>query len=333
MPLVIGDAGALAGALVAIMIVLAVAVVVAIMVEIAAWIGMPNWPLIGKTLYNGLVSIQNWVNHAEAWLWQHANPINIFLATTGWLANELSSLTGTVVYDIYSFAHRVITVSIPGVVNQAYGWYNDALRYASAEASAAAHVVYLQAYAWYNAGLSYTEGAVKTIDADIAAVDARVSGAVTGAVAAATAAAEGLVQSTEGWVLTQLDELGTTVIGEIETAVEGVQTDIGNAVRGVEQTLSPAITGAAAIGAAAAAAFETWRSECGDGLCSNLSQFGNIISTIEGLITDGALIALVIEAAVNPQGCVDTINEFAVQPAEQAISDVLGAVNFVLKAA
>jgi hypothetical protein len=110
---------------------------------------------------------------------------------------------------------------------------------------------------------------------------------------------------------------------------DGVAGQISDGLNGLERTLAPEIAGAAAIGTAAASAFEAWKSQCGDGLCSNLSQFGNIISAIEGVVTDGALIALLVQCVSDPQGAQAAIVSDFEGLATDAADVVTGALNLV----
>jgi hypothetical protein len=320
-------------AAVALVAILAVYFAVQALQAIAKYIGMPNWPLIGGALYGAISQVVTWVGDALGWLWQHANPINMFMATTHWLLHELNAATESVVGAVYSTIYRVATVSIPAAMayahTVAYGLYYLVLTDITA-AETYAHTVaygfYLDAVSWANV---VGHSVATLVVTDIAAVNYRID-VVEGMITTATL---GLVQTVEGWALQELGALRTWVTGEITTAVDGVESDIGAAVHGLEQTIAPEIAGAAAVGAAAAAAFEAWKSSCGDPLCTNLNGFGNIIATIEGVITDGALIALIAGAISDPQGTVTFIDDNIVAPATSAVETVAGALGFTLPAA
>src|ERR1700733_1902147 len=137
MPLVIADIAPELVAALALVAVLCVYFMVESLQGIARFIGMPNWPLIGKGLYNGISAAVTWVGQQLNWLWQHANPVSMFLATTGWLLNEMTSLQGTVFADIYSAFERVTGSAIPGAItsaeNLARTLYGDAVAFTTTE--------------------------------------------------------------------------------------------------------------------------------------------------------------------------------------------------------
>lgn len=327
MPLVLADIAPELIAALALVAVLAVYFAVEALQGIARAIGVPNWPLVGGFLYGGISHIVTWVGNSLAWLWQHANPINMFLATTGWLMHEINGVIETVIYDAYSTFHRITTSSIPGAINAAEALsrtlYTDAVAEANAAVGALRSVVagdYTAAINWANA---VGHSLVGQLEADVTFLE----GYINTRVAAAEAAAVGLEQSLQGWALTELGQLRTFVAGELEQAIAGLRSDIGSAVNGLERTLSPEIAAAAAVGAAAAAEFARWKADCGDPLCSNLSGFGNIIGAIEGLLTDVAVVAFLAEIVADPQGAVDTIEGIGndiVQPVWTVLSDAIG---------
>jgi hypothetical protein len=332
MPAVLSLAPELIAA-VALLVVLCVYFGVQLLLAIARWAGVQNWPLIGGSLMNAISSVAGWVGGALSWLWSHANPINMFLATVGWLAHQLAGMTGTIVWDIYSTIHRVTTSSIPGAIAAAEALSRTL--YTDATAIISADVTWLEGriVAYYNA-------AVAVVNADIAAARAYsvalYDDAITFVdqrVAAAEAAAVGLVQSLQGWVVQELGALRTWATGEIAATAQTLEGDISAGLRGLEQTLTPEIAAAAAVGAAAAATFKAWEDSCGTPLCNNLLNFGSIISALENIISDGALVALIALAVSDPQGAVNIIVDDVVQPVDDAVSTVLSVVGINLQPA
>jgi hypothetical protein len=327
MPLVADIAPELIAA-VALVAVLAVYFMVEALEAIARAVGMPNWPLIGGALYGAIAHVATWVGESLAWLWQNANPINMFLATTHWISQQLSNWTNAAITGVVGAAERLATVTIPAMgsfaVQTAYNLYADA----KALITTAEQFAVLTAYNLYADAKLLVNDAVTAIDVTIAGVEAKVA-ALGGTFAAAIAAASlGLVQSLQGWVAQELGTLHTTIDGEIQAATEGISTQIGDVVQTVEGDLAPAIAAAAAVGAAAATAFKTWEQDCGDNLCNNLSGYANTIGAILGVITDGALIALLVEAVTNPQGVVDFVVSDIVDPVDQAIDTVEGWIHW-----
>lgn len=319
-------------AAVALVAILAVYFLVEALQGIAKAVGMPNWPLVGGALYGAIGHIVTWVGDALGWLWQHANPINMLLASTHWILQQLSNFTGLVVVGIYEAVNRITTVAIPGAINLAEGVARTLYTDATAFATAVGHSVVVYAEGLYHDAVTTIDDAVTVIDATIAGVESRIAGAVAGAVTAATAAALGLVQSLQGWVTQELGALHTTIDGEIQTVTEGIGTQIGDAIHTVEQDLAPGIAAAAAVGAAAAAAFKTWEQDCGDNLCNNLSGYANTIGAILGVISDGALIALIAGAVADPQGTADFITNDIATPAADAFETIAGMLGVKLAA-
>jgi hypothetical protein len=332
MPAVLSLAPELIAA-VALLVVLCVYFGVQTLLAIARWAGVQNWPLIGGSIMGAISSIAGWVGGALSWLWAHANPINMFLATVGWLAHQLAGMTGTIVWDIYSTIHRVTTSSIPGAIAAAEGLARTL--YADATAIISADVTWLEGRIvyYYDAAYNYATAVghslVLTIGADVAYLE----NLIAQRVAAAEAAAVGLVQGLQGWTLQELGALRAWATGEIASTAQTLEGDISAGLRGLEQTLTPEIAAAAAVGAAAAATFKAWEQSCGTPLCNNLLNFGSIISALENIVSDGALVALIALAVSDPQGAVNIIVDDVVQPVDDAVSTVLSVVGINLQLA
>lgn len=333
MPAIAADAGIVAIAIVALLVVLAVYFLLQVIVGFARWIGMPNWPLIGSTMFNAISGVAQWVGGVAAWLWQHANPVTIVVASVHWLINELNTVNAWVLTNVWGALYRVVTVNIPGAfgaaVNEAHILYNDAVAFATSEVNAVR--------TWVTGEVLYVEAVIAS---DISAARALTvqlyNDAITWTdqrVAIAEAAALGLVQSLQGWVVQELGALRTWVTGEIDATAQTLEGDISTGLHDLSQVLTPEIAAAAAVGAAAAAAFETWRKGCGDPLCNNLLSFGNIISSLEGLISDGVLIALIAGAVADPAGTATVIEQDFAAPVAGAVTTVLDAVGFRMQTA
>src|SRR5579859_7606004 len=307
MPALALDGGVIMTAIMALLLVMAVYFLVQLLIGLGRFVGMPNWPVIGGTLFSALVNVGSFVGSVQAWLWQHANPVNIVTATVGWLLHEMNAVTVNIIDDIYGTFVRLTINTIPAArafaVATAYNLYNDAV----AEINAARSFAVATAYNLYNDAVGIIDATEAVIGQRITNVELALEGLFASELAAAAAAAAGLVQSLQGWAIQELGALRTWVTGEIATTAAGIEGDIGTAVKGVENTLAPEIAAAAAVGAAAAATFKEWETKCGDPLCNNLSGFGNAISSLLGLVSDGALVALIAEAVSNPQSVVTFI--------------------------
>jgi hypothetical protein len=329
---IVGDLAPELVAALALVAVLAVYFMVEALEAIARAVGVPNWPIIGGALYGAIAHVATWVGDSLAWLWQHANPINLFLATTHWTIQQFSNYIGLGMQGITEAASRLATVAIPGAINTAEGLARDLYADASAYSTYIAGRVNALIAGVQSQIVSTATAIEATISSDIAAVEGRISGAVSGAVAAATAAALGRVQSLQGWVTQELGALHTTIDGEIQAAQQGIGAQIGDAVQTVEQDLAPGIAAAAAAAAAAATAFKTWEQDCGNNLCNNLSGFANTIGAILGIVSDGALVALVAEAVTNPEGLAEFIVNDIAEPATDAAETVASLLGVKLAA-
>jgi len=332
-PAIAADAGVVMVAIIAILVVLAVYFLLQAIIAFAQWAGIPNLPLIGGSIMNALRTLAGWVSNVAAWLWQHANPVTIITASVHWLMGELNTVNAWVLQNVVGAIDRTVTQTIPSFYNAsvtlAWTLYNDARAFVVSEINAVRLTI-------------ATDIATAEAIASIAVTDARLFSVqlyndalafTDAAVKAAEAQAVGLVQTLQGWAVAEFTQLRTWVTGEIGTAVQGVEGDIRTAVQGVENTLSPEIAAAAAAAAAAASVFAKWRADCGDPLCTNLSGFGNIISAIEGIVTDGALVALIVGAVADPAGTVNVIEQDFAAPVTAAVDTVLGAVGFSLQRA
>lgn len=333
MPAIAADAGVVIIAIMAILLVLALYFLLQALIAFFEWVGVPNWPLIGGNIMHALQSAAHWASGVAGWLWQHANPVNIVVATVHFIVDEFGQVEAWGLSVAVGALNRITTQVIPGAINYVSG---------------IAHTLYNDSIGWINTEIT----AVRVvISSDIAHVEAVIASDINAArtfsvqlygdaiawtdheFAIAEAAAQGLVQSLQGWVVQELGQLRTWVTGEIGTATQTLEGDINAGLHGLEQTLAPEIAAAAAVGAAAAAEFAQWRRGCGDPLCNNLLTFGNIISSLEGLLSDGVLIALVAGAVADPAGTVRVIRDDFAVPVEDAVSTVLGAVGLNLQRA
>lgn len=330
MPAVAADAGVIVIALMAILLVLAVYFLASALAGIARWAGVQNWPLIGGSIMNAINSLVSWAGNTAAWLWQHANPVTIVTATVHWLMSELNNVNSWFMQNVVLSIERVITQTVPNYYNLATSYahtlYNDAVAVIGADVSALNRTI----VAYYNDAIAYAGAEVAAARSFALQLYGDAVAVTDAAVAAAEARALGLVQSLQGWALQEFTAVRTWVTGEIGAAEQTLQGDIATGLHDLEQTLAPEIAAAAAVGAAAAAAFKTWETSCGDPLCTNLSGFGNIIAAIEGIITDGALVALIAGAVIDPAGTATFITDTFVQPVDDAVGVVLGAVGLQL---
>jgi hypothetical protein len=327
MPAIAADAGVVAIAIVALIVVMAVYFLLQAIYGFFQWAGVPNIPLIGGSIMSAIAHLVGWVGGAASWLWAHANPITIVVASVHWLLDQLNTWTAAAAATIYTTLSRIVTQTIPA-------WYHAAIGVALAEYNAAVAYTASVATNLTNSIHGYYNLAIAQINSDIAFVEhyavglyQQAIGAVNTGLASAEASALGLVQTLQGWVVQELGQLRTWVTGEIAHTAAGIETDIGNAVRGVENTLAPEIAGAAAIGSLAIAEFAQWRTKCGDPLCNNLGAFGNAINAIESLLEPVALLAILAEIAHNPQGAVDevaTIGHDVVIPMYDSVQGILG---------
>jgi hypothetical protein len=329
---VVAGAAEFFGGMLALCLVMAAAFVLTLLISVANYLHIGAIPFVGGAIMAALRFVGAALDNLAGWLWQHANPVNLAVATFGYLGNSLSLGMTSVIGAQYSATSRVVNTSIPNAINTAIA-RATALYYAGVAWTDARYAsAVLLADTLYNDAL-HAIGLAQS--AAMSYADGRYSAALTeinAAKAAVTAGTLGLVQSLQGWVVQQLDQLRGDVQSTDAARGETTQGQIGDAVRGVEGDIAKAGAAAVAVGAAAAAAFNAWRQQCGDPLCNNLNGFGNEIASILGLISDGALVALIAEAATHPQAAADFVKNDIAGPAGDALNTVAGLVGVKLAA-
>lgn len=308
------------GGMLALCIVFGILMIATLVESIANYLHMGAIPLVGGALMDLIRGVVHALTWLKDWLWAHCNPVTLGIAIGGQTLNAVSGNTWNLMWSMFHAVQRITTVTVPAARAAAQATaYN---LYASAVAISATRLVAAELYAYklYMASITainaarsvamgYTDSKFNTAMSELQQLKLAIG-----------AQAAGLVQTLQGWALIQLQQLRQYVNSTDAARGTTTQGQIGDAVKGIEGDITKAFGMAIAAAGAAAAAFEAWKAKCGDPLCTNLSGFGNTIAGLLGLVSDGALIALVVEAVANPQGVVDFIHSDIVGPVDDAVS-------------
>lgn len=216
----------------------------------------------------------------------------------------------------------------------------DARHYAAGLVGALARTVAKDIAHAIAASEAYAAHLVRTIRADLAGVAADIRAAVRTAetytdkaVASAVRTAEATAAKAAGVLVADLDHAATAAVDaiwsgvtdEVATLEQVIGTDlprIGAAVRNIPTAIPGDLAEAlAGIGALAIPALR-YMEDCGIPNCRNLSQFGRDLQGLLGLMGAGALLAMFIELATDPDGgarnVVDTLGTLAADAVDEA---------------
>lgn len=217
--------------------------------------------------------------------------------TVSWAQGVFLQL-GTEIVDVYNTLQH--TISFVG--NDIVSWVQTAISSSITSIYGAINDV----VSWATQSFATVESAVSTALNDVTSWVATEIAALTGQIATA-------VNDLEKWVT----QLWTTAISQplsviwdniqrpANAVVQEIQTeypDIANTLQGITSTVPLDIASALTAIGAITIPLTTFVDRCGMPLCKNLTSFGNDLSQIEGLITDGALFAFIAALAADPIG-------------------------------
>lgn len=262
--------------------------------------------------------VPRWTNYAIDW----ANKaLQYAYAYALGLYNNAITYANQVLAAAYGYALALYNQAIgyaSAVLQAAYGYttsvYNRLTSdLAALEAGVGADLAALTTFVGAEFALAeqYTQGlvraAVGALEADIAAVEDRVTALALQYAQAALKDALTITDQTAAVALTDIWPHLVTDVDALLDAIPKALTDIRDQIaaipRAIPTSLLDALTGLGVL----AIPLLRYLVECGVPMCRDLHGLSNLFNDLASVATDAALLGLLVEAAHNPHAAADTI--------------------------
>lgn len=293
--------------------------------------------------------LRSWANSFHGWFDQHLQPIAMTLWAYWWAAISPGAALVPMLESLYNSLWRVNFAGIPHALNLAIGHANDLYNRATgerlsseAQLSAAEAQDHLGAIGHandlYNQAIWYAAGQGQQAQAYAATLTGQEAGARTAGEARLEQLLNISFQQTETDTSTQISsEAGARAAGEarLQANIDAGDLSTRQLLGGeISSTAQAILAQLGVVASAAAAASAVAEGEIAQIRASECMKFCNILGGL-GALLQGAelagLLALLAKAYEDPEGAAQIVNQDLVQPAEQALGDVLGL--FGIKAA
>lgn len=178
--------------------------------------------------------------------------------------------------------------------------------------------------------LSLLRSVQASLTAAISAAESRAVNLAHGLVNAAVSELDKAIDVAKAAVLAEVDALAhgvclplwpsvTAGIDAIDKAAAGAFTDTLQGLRAIPRdiptTLPLALSGVVSV----VTALERFTADCTIPNCKNLSGFGRDLQALFGLVEDGVIVALLVEAARDPQGTAHAVHNMIGTPIEASV--------------
>lgn len=258
------------------------------------------------------------------WFWSMIHAATNFVGMWNWFVVNLWNPFAGFAGSVGGALARIVTVTIPGAVNQAIAQSYQFVASGIAGVEAAFSI----AYNYLGQQLAAVEA---TLTADLQLQISRLEGelqserlardaAISVAVGGATSILSDVIRGVEADV--------AAVRGDVTVVETDIATQVLPRIGGIERDISQSIAPALAATGAAVAAVSTdwfrWRDNCGNNLCNNLGSFASSLSDVETAAEMVALLTLIAAIIQDPQGVKAEIETLLVAPAQDLVHSVTG---------
>ena len=322
---------------------------------------IPNWhvPFLGNLRDIALAGINLALGTIKGWLESTLQPMARVLAYPIFLIRNFIDEIGANLDSIGGRLLYILSYKIPAVWHSALQFTRDMIGAVQRQILNVLAQAKLLAYAAELAAIHYTQqitGALQTqirnaltvalraaFAAEVAAVrytndvagalQTQIKNALTFAIthadAAAAAAERGAITAVNTTVAIADAAVVPTIIDEIR-AIEGVLAtdlpDIRALVRAVPRAIPRDLAGTLALTGTVEAVMTRYLRECGIPNCKNLGKYGHDFQAITGLVEAGAFLALLLEAAHNPEVAATEVRGLVAGPMHTAAAGLRSTV-------
>lgn len=166
-------------------------------------------------------------------------------------------------------------------------------------------------------------GIATALDNDVKAIDSTISGLAISAVHGAEAAIAGDIESI---TLPVWDDLTKAVSGAVAVAGSDF-ADARGWLGGIATGAISDVAGLTALAVATAGAVATLAEDCVIPNCRNLGGLGHLLEDLLGAVGTGAIMALIVEMAQDPEGAAQDVTNVLGPVAQSAYGQFAGLVN------